>query len=468
MYKLYPYMVIFCVTSIYAMDPNRSISNTDSLKRAALPTLSAQVEHFHDLLTRHVTTHGNLENFHMQDSQDGLFEDYADSVLQALNPNTISGHYQARSTIVKLAQILPELKRGEQLLEEYCGPLYTALTKIYPEWEHDAFHMPVASTFKDCHFHPNLDCCVGYVKQPDGLYQLHVCESATGLPLWISPTKSEDKHAYSISDNILYYTSDAKSLLKLDLKTYRLSEVQTNTSEDIHKIHALDNGSCYVLHERSASLFDLITKRKKTIKLPEDAYRHKAFFADNCLIVPTPTDFVIFNCDGTSTHIPHYCNPSVLASPEAVATQHILAYQHTSESGKRNLRFINHTSSKEMWNYPLARNAIKIMFSPTRDKLFVLTDNSLMAFNTMSHEDLERHDLPRLSWQTQLEPSEINKLHITNNGKIYGYSTHKGTFYTFDYVSGQRTRVHKIRPSCTYDIVGDCRMDDNEMLYVKQ
>lgn len=347
--------------------------------------------------------------------------------------------------------------------------LYTFLFILYAAqinaMDENLHFVAVAPQFEQCNFLKSSRFCIGYVNQPDGTYRLRVCDNETGLPVWESPIASEEKHPYSVADGTLFYATDAKEVVQLDLNTHKGNIVE-KAKHKIRTLKALDGNIYYTLYsESNAAITYAAKKQKREITFAKNSYPHKAFFTENYLVLPAATSFVIIDHNGNYNKIPHFNAASPLAVPSIATAKNIIAYQVTSpENGKRWVRCLELTpeskiaAAKEICAIPARRNVKQLMFSPNAKRLFTLTDRSLRA------DAINKSRGEKFKWETPIDPSEIDNIYATDSC-VYGYGPN-GILYKFHPKFGIARPVCP-KPLPKLEIVGDQTRNGIDLLFVK-
>lgn len=462
MYKLYTFLFILCAAQVNAMDDTKT-------------TFEDRIEDFNRQLEKHLAAHGNSDEFQIvqvhPEKYDFYYDRYTNSMLKALRSNaSTTERCKARAKITDTIRYYPICLTGEQLLTKRLRRLFCVFTQQHPLAASDTYRfddpyiMPVTPEFEQCTFFKEVNCCAGYVKQPNGHYQLHVCNNETGFPVLISPFTCKVKHPYSMADGTLFYATDQKETVQLDLNTHKANIIDP-AKHKIRNLKALDKHSCYELYNKTAAIVNFATQKRWSINFAADDYTYKTVFTQDYLVLPTPEYFAVFDSNGNCSEIPHLNAASPLAVPSIATAKNIIAYQVTSpENGKRWVRCLELTpaskiaAAKEICAIPVRRNVKQLMFSSNAKRLFTLTDRSLRA------DAINKVRGEKFKWETPIDPSEIDNIYATDNC-VYGYGP-SGILYKFHPKFGiARSACPELLPKLK--IVGDQTRNGIDLLFVK-
>lgn len=407
------------------------------------------------------------ESMHQIDDISYPFNEYAQAVMTALDPNVHSTVYwKARTELAKLAEKYPgSLHEDPCCLQYYDKPFVNVIDRWYEIEKLN--HIFFENDFQNLQF-PEGPYCFGYVYYKSNNdkkhYQLYACDKKTGIPAWSIPFTCKDKHAYTATQDYLYCVTDDGNIAQIDITTGDVKKELgvRNLDNKIETLHALNDETVYAVYDYGITLIDFKTGDFRVLPVPrKQGTTWSAKLIGDRLVIPMKKVFNIIDPNGSRKEIPHFnkCIGIDIYPNSSVGTQEFIVY----EMGE-SLVCLEIEKYKPIWQHPLETKITQMEISPYNNTIFILAKDAVMAVDPYADDE------HRLLWRTELDnPNiilrEVASIYLSSDGsKLYGLDDYHGHLYTFDINTGKKMLLEEI----TLPQLSSIRGDYNGKLYIQK
>lgn len=419
-------------------------------------SLKERCQFLDDLLTKHAVSDRNYKVISLKVAllEEGVFKEYARTVLATLNPSQTSYEYFAnRRKLKTLHDSNADLDDQPQSIKSIEIPFFNAFEPI--ESQAPGAPLIVHKYINDKLFDAQLDetLVFGYVFEEHSYgVRLYACDSADGYPRWASPFLLPYARPFVVKGDCVYCVNGENNLTVFD--KYRgavISTIKLPLQEKIKDIYVTPDKMLFALYENSLYIIDL-QKRKYILKtLPRHNSFSHWFNGDKLMIVCGNVEqdkvCLIIDQAGSEQIVMLEATKESFLSSVLVLMIGQNMFLHTTDDGR--IILLDLTTGKKMWEY-CGQQGRPQQLLKMGNRLLLLTEKSLSAF------DISKLSVkgPQLLWQTSSMKSDHFTDRTTNivgsDDGAFVCGLCNGSLYCFDIQNGTRRHLYDLTMSSSW------------------